>query len=395
MTTDEKLYTIINHPQQLTDEQVEDLLNDPQLTEDCKSLLAARRLVRQSRPHADVEEALRIFKRKHEEKSVVSLSSRIEDGGKDDAEPLWRNRRRIIQLSASLLAVAAMLATVVFLMRPKPVDLRQVCEVPMVDSVVQITDADGEELPQTKSHPTILTTAKQVVVDATQLDNSTRAASITIPYGKEAVVCLPDNSKVYLHPGSRLVFPCRFADDLREVHLEGEAYFSLTHDAEKPFVVITKRSLTRVYGTEFDVTSRPGKPELVTLVSGRVAVGGLNCLESDGHLKADAEPQLHHITPGSQAVVSSQSVTVRPVDTEAYTMWRDGYLYFDNTPLSEILKTLSEYYKVNVKCYNDSAKTLRMRFFVRRTDSIQDVVESLNNMQQVKVSLKGSDLLVF
>ncbi len=395
MTTDEKLYSIINHPQHLTDEQVEELLNDPQLTDDCKSLLTARRLVRRNLHHVDVEEALRLFRRKHADAPREELIPQADGDRKEDTKSWRANRRRVVQLTISLLAVAAMVAGFVFLLRPKPVDLRQVCEAPMTGNVVRITDANGKDLPQTKSRPTIVSTAKQVVVDATQLDNSTRAASITIPYGKEAVVCLPDNSKVYLHPGSRLVFPCRFADNLREVHLEGEAYFSVSHDAEKPFVVITKRSVTRVYGTEFDVTSRPGKPESVTLVNGRVAVGGLNCLEADGHLKAEADILLHRITPGTQAIVFAQSVSVRPVDTEAYTMWRDGYLYFDNTPLSEILNTLSEYYNVNVKCYNDSAKTLRMRFFVRRSDSIQDVIESLNNMQQVKVTLKGTDLLVF
>ncbi len=395
MTTDEKLYNIINKPQLLTDEQVEALLDDPQLAEDCKALLVARKQVCQSRRHVDVEDALQRFKNHHAAASADSLPEDGVENGVDEDEVTSTAGRRTVRLVVGLLAVAALVAGFIFFLKPKPVDLRAMCEVPVTDSVVRITDANGEELPETKSRPAITATARRVIVDASHLDNSTRAASITIPYGKEAVVCLPDNSKVYLHPGSRLVFPSQFADKVREVHLDGEAYFVVTHDAETPFVVITKRSATRVYGTEFDVTSRPDGAECVTLVTGKVAVGTSDCLDDNGGLKADDSHPWRHITSGSQAVITAQSVSVKPVDTEVYTMWRDGYLYFDNTSLSEILRTLSEYYNVTVKNYNDDTKKLRMRFFVRRTDTIQEVVESLNSMQQVKVSLKGSELTVF
>ncbi len=395
MATDEKLYSIINNPQQLTCEQVEDLLNDSQLSEDCKALLVARRQLCQSRSHVDAEEALQQFKRRHVALPLSASTIDGADSGVADGEVPHMMRRRMVRMVVGLVAVAAMVIGFLFLLKPKPVDLRAVCETPVADSVVRITDANGEDLPLAKSRPVITATARQVVVDATHLDNTTQAASITIPYGKEAVVCLPDNSKVYLHPGSRLVFPCQFADNIREVHLEGEAYFVVAHHAETPFVVVTKRSATRVYGTEFDVTSRPEKPESVTLVTGKVAVGAPDCMDADGNMKENAVHPWHHITPGTQAVITAHSVSVKAIDTEVYTMWRDGYLYFDNTPLSDILRTLSEYYNVTIKNHNEGIKELRMRFFVRRTDTIEDVVESLNSMQQVKVSLKGAELVIF
>lgn len=88
MTTDEKLYSIINHPQHLTDEQVEELLNDPQLTDDCKSLLTARRLVRRNLHHVDVEEALRLFRRKHADAPREELIPQADGDRKEDAKIL-------------------------------------------------------------------------------------------------------------------------------------------------------------------------------------------------------------------------------------------------------------------------------------------------------------------
>jgi ferric-dicitrate binding protein FerR (iron transport regulator) len=98
--------------------------------------------------------------------------------------------------------------------------------------------------------------------------------TLSVPFGKSTDITLPDGSIVYLHPGSRLVFPVTFEGDQRVVKLEGEAYFKVAKDASHPFVVMTEHFETTVLGTEFNIktgNSEQGTAAELTLVSGSVA----------------------------------------------------------------------------------------------------------------------------
>ncbi len=75
---------------------------------------------------------------------------------------------------------------------------------------------------------------------------------------------LPDGSHVWVHSSSRLRYPSAFAADQREVFLEGEAYFEITKDPARPFIVHTHETTTKVVGTSFDLRNY-GKEEHVEL----------------------------------------------------------------------------------------------------------------------------------
>lgn len=76
---------------------------------------------------------------------------------------------------------------------------------------------------------------------------------IIVPYGKYVNLQLSDGTKVWLNSGSRMVYPPVFAGKYREVYLQGEGYFEVTKNAQRPFYVKTDRLKVEVLGTKFDV----------------------------------------------------------------------------------------------------------------------------------------------
>ncbi len=81
---------------------------------------------------------------------------------------------------------------------------------------------------------------------------------LSVPLGGECYVVLEDGSKVWMNAGSVLKYPICFGDTIREINLEGEAYFEIERDA-RPFVVRSKLGDVRVLGTTFGITAYPGR----------------------------------------------------------------------------------------------------------------------------------------
>ena len=83
---------------------------------------------------------------------------------------------------------------------------------------------------------------------------------------------LCDGTEVWLNANSNFVYPTAFIGDERIVTLEGEAYFKVTKDPERPFIVKTKTVQTRVLGTEFNIRSYTPEDTHVVLINGKVEV---------------------------------------------------------------------------------------------------------------------------
>jgi len=165
---------------------------------------------------------------------------------------------------------------------------------------------------------------------------------IIVPYGKRSSIILSDGTKVWLNSGSNLVFPPVFNEKKREVVLEGEAYFEVAKNKEKPFYVKTDRFITKVYGTKFDIQSYK-KDNLynIVLVEGKVSINSNNDLQSKEKF----------IAPNQKASISKNATKfqIKNIEnTEDYTGWVNGYLTFHNENVTDILKRVSRYYNVPI-----------------------------------------------
>jgi len=162
--------------------------------------------------------------------------------------------------------------------------------------------------------------------------------------GKKSEAYLPDGTKVWLNASSKLTCPVSFENkDSREVMLEGEAFFDVTEDKSKPFIVQTSRLQVRVLGTAFNVKSYAGEDITeTTLVRGKVMIA-LN----DAAGKQDTLLMKEH----EQVTYSdaSHALSLAKVQTEPVTAWTQGKLVFENRLFADIKPALERWYGVEIE----------------------------------------------
>lgn len=159
---------------------------------------------------------------------------------------------------------------------------------------------------------------------------------LIVPYGKRSRIVLSDGTRVWLNSGSTLEFPSIFSEDTREVFLSGEMFIEVVPDKNKSFHVQTSGYEIKVHGTKFNVSSYSGALSSVVLVEGNVS------------LRSDNEQEVF-LSPEDRAVysVSTGTFETRKVDVHAFTSWKEGYLTFEDTPVTEALKQIGRYYNLS------------------------------------------------
>lgn len=167
--------------------------------------------------------------------------------------------------------------------------------------------------------------------------------TVTVPYGAQATVDLPDGSTVELGGGSSLRYRPFLGRSERRVELKGEAFFSV-EKGRRPFIVVTFNAAITVKGTTFNVRAWPDDPvreTAVALASGRVEV------------TARARPDDPVVlAPGEATTVAADTTAPRrpaPVVLERALAWRSGGLAFVDQPLSSVFATLERRYGLQIR----------------------------------------------
>lgn len=155
--------------------------------------------------------------------------------------------------------------------------------------------------------------------------------------GMTTDLTLPDGTTVSLNSESVLRYPETFAGESRQVELSGEAFFQVTKDAAKRFVVTTPhREQIEVLGTSFNVEAFDGD----SLVSTTLLSGKVNFVSDAGRIQ---------MKPGEKLVyhLKDAKATVTPTSGESEVAWKDGKIIFRDTPFDEALRMLSKRYHVD------------------------------------------------
>lgn len=145
---------------------------------------------------------------------------------------------------------------------------------------------------------------------------------------------LDDGSTVNLRPNSTFKYPREFGENLREVELIGEAYFEISQNKTKPFVIETGMERVRVLGTSFNVRALKGEEESSVFVkTGKVA---LESRDGKGIILFAGEKGLFK----RNEKLLSKEANVLPNALS----WMTKELVFKDTPLDEALKEIQHYY---------------------------------------------------
>ena len=226
-------------------------------------------------------------------------------------------------------------------------------------------------------HRTIQTENKEVGKQKVQIHR------LSIPRGETFKVVLSEGTEVFLNSDSRLVYPTVFKGKERIVSLEGEAYFKVSKDVEHPFIVKTGNIQVRVLGTEFNVRSYSPTDVRITLITGKVAVS-----DTCGTHNVEMEP-------GQSAQLSTDGTfALSEVNIESFLYWKEGFFYFDDVALVDMMKEIGRWYNIDIEFRNSKIMDLRMHFFANRHQDIFHLIELLNRMERIHAYFEAGKLII-
>ncbi|WP_420322040.1 FecR family protein [Flagellimonas sp.] len=190
----------------------------------------------------------------------------------------------------------------------------------------------------------------------------------TTELGQKMNITLSDGTKVRLNSGSALTFPQKFGSDdqTREVELVGEAFFEVTKDAKRPFIITSGGLKTTVLGTSFNINAYPNNENItVTVATGKVMV-----TSNDDEFA---------LTPNQQAVYHKEQngIIKQEVDILSFVEWKNGTLRMENITLKEAAKELEKWYGVKITFENPRLSKYKFAGTFYNNEKLQVVLESI------------------
>lgn len=188
---------------------------------------------------------------------------------------------------------------------------------------------------------------------------------------------LPDSTLVYLNSGSVLKYPAAFTGNIREVSLDGEAYFDVTKDSTRKFIVSTSQnSKVEVLGTRFNVEAFGNMDEVTTtLIEGKVEFV---------YQQAGTECKMT-IKPGQKNIYNKKNGEILLKNTNGVSelSWKDMKIILDQTPMRDALRMLGKRY--NVEFVVNTSKYDKFTFTGKFTEQyIEDILEDFKISSQIR-----------
>ncbi|MDD2952125.1 MAG: FecR domain-containing protein [Parabacteroides sp.] len=210
----------------------------------------------------------------------------------------------------------------------------------------------------------------------------------TTPMGAQTKVVLPDQSVVWLNAGSTLRYGSDFNRDGRSVQLDGEAYFEVTRDSLKPFIVRSEKLDIKVLGTSFNVKAY-GVDEMtdVTLVSGKVNVSLRDEVVHAGDVT---------LTPNRKLSFNKETnkVRVSEVNAKAALSWMDGNLKFSEQPFMSIAKDLERKFNVRIRIESDPLRKEIFSGSFTRDYSLDQILREVDVEGKYVWTRSGDEIII-
>jgi transmembrane sensor len=202
--------------------------------------------------------------------------------------------------------------------------------------------------------------------------------TVSAPLGQISEFAFADGTRVWLNSGTTLSIPDSDPKEIRQVKLEGEAFFEVTENKDKPFVVQTGNQEIRVFGTSFNVRSYEGTGFIeTTLVEGSLGVSIQNSNE------------IQMLRPGEQfrnSLAGGKNI-LQKVDTHHYEAWKEGKLIFRNKPLGEIASDLERWYNVRIKFEQEEIKDYRFSGTILKYKPIDQILEAIKLTSPIRFTI--------
>jgi transmembrane sensor len=194
-------------------------------------------------------------------------------------------------------------------------------------------------------------------------------------------IVLADGTTVFLNKESKIIYPKYFNSKVRNVEMEGEAYFQVKPDPNKPFIIKSGNAIIEVLGTSFNVKNEPDGATIVSVNSGKVS------------LKNQKTQEVIYLTKGEKGILFDSIIT-ESVNNEAnFDSWKTGVLRFKDMPIPLVFKYLENFYGVRITNKCERLDTLKFNSYFDNA-SIDEVITELELHLRVKTVKKGNHLII-
>jgi transmembrane sensor len=201
---------------------------------------------------------------------------------------------------------------------------------------------------------------------------------LTVPKAGQFQLRLPDGTHVWLNSATDISYPLSFGSE-RRVKINGEAFFDVAKDPEKPFIVETAHGVTKVLGTSFNVNAyAEDSVEMITLLTGSVSVTSTNKTLT-----------LH---TGEQAFERQDKLSLEHPNIQAITAWRRGFFYFQDADVHSIMRQFSRFYDVAVR-YEGQPSRETYDGLISRDLTLSEALALLNKLN-IKARLNDDKTII-
>lgn len=209
----------------------------------------------------------------------------------------------------------------------------------------------------------------------------------TNPRGIRSKVTLPDSSVVYLGAGSSIRYPQQFAANERNLTLTGEAFFEISKNPKRPFVIHTGEIQTTVLGTSFKITAFKDDLLFVEVATGKVRVS---------RKENTKVAELAVLVPGEGISWDHQlgKASIIPVDVSAIQGWSSGEITFKNRSLAQIADELENWYNIEIRFAGSASVRKRLSLSVDGKASLSDALDIICNTADLKYRFNGRQEII-
>lgn len=206
----------------------------------------------------------------------------------------------------------------------------------------------------------------------------------TVPNGQKKRITLPDSTQIWVNAGSLIKVPAEWGEDaIREVWLEGEAFFEVRENPSRPFVVHTPETAVRVLGTSFNIEAYYQVPVAVTVATGKVR------FSSQGG-------QSVTLTQNQRSIWMTGESEFQTMQTEAslYSAWREGILLFRDEPLLKVIRTLERRFNVPINVVGPIGEDQYCTARFAAGESLDNILESLRHIYGLTITERAGTILI-
>jgi len=208
---------------------------------------------------------------------------------------------------------------------------------------------------------------------------------LIVPSGQQAQLTLSDGTRIWLNSRSKLIYPGNFSGRNREVTLEGEAFFEVIPNPDKPFIVRSDILAVKVLGTSFNFSAYKDDKDLkMTLVDGSISIIG------------EQKKEITKLKPSQTAVFSrfQKTIFISSDDTELYTSWRNGQFKFRRMHFEDISRRLSRNFNVDFVIKKENLKQVTFSGSFHNYESLDQILHAFQRNYPFHYKINKNQIII-